>query len=255
MNKKTKLIAMITIPLAIAALLIIPASREIIFKIVKLLSTADPEPIKEYIRSFGSLAVVVSFLLMIFQSLAAPIPAFLITFANAAVFGWIGGAVLSWTSSMVGAIACFGIAKLYGRSAVAKLTGKTALESVDKFFEKFGAKSIFIARLLPFMPFDIVSYAAGLTPMKFIPFVLATGLGQLPATIIYSYAGKMLGGGARTFVYGLFIVFALVALTTLIKSIYNQRVKDKETKSNTNIALESDVDNSILVLEKETQNQ
>ena len=244
MNKKTKIIAMIALPLAIAALCIIPASREAILKIVKLLSTVDPEPIKEYIRSFGTLAILVSFLLMIFQSLAAPLPAFLITFANAAVFGWVGGAALSWISSLAGAAACFGIGKLYGRAAVAKLTGKTALESVDKFFEKFGAKSIFIARLLPFMPFDIVSYAAGLTPMKFLPFIIASALGELPATLIYSYAGKMLGGGASTFVFGLFIVFSIVALTSLIRSIYNQRNKDKDLKT---VATTS-------VSEKEAQN-
>jgi uncharacterized membrane protein YdjX (TVP38/TMEM64 family) len=131
---------------------------------------------------------------------------------------------------MVGASACFGIAKLYGRNAVSRLTGKASLEAVDKFFDKFGSKSIFIARLLPFMPFDIVSYAAGLTSMKFWPFFLATGLGQLPATIIYSYAGKMLGGGARTFVYGLFIVFALFALTSIIRSVYQQRADKKTDK-------------------------
>lgn len=215
---------MITLPLIIGGLLIIPASRALIFDIAKLFSAADPEPIKEYIRSFGFFAVAVSFLLMVFQSLVAPLPAFLITFANAAVFGWAWGAVLSWISSMVGAAACFGIAKLYGRNAVAKLTGKAALVSVDNFFDKFGGKSIFIARLLPFMPFDIVSYAAGLTSMTFWPFFVATGLGQLPATLVYSYAGKMLGGGARTFVYGLFIVFALVALTSLIRSVFNQRI-------------------------------
>lgn len=223
MNKKIKIIAMILLPIAIAILLIIPDSRAVLFKITNLFATANPEPIKEYILSYGSLSVVISFLLMVFQSLAAPLPAFLITFANAAIYGWVWGAILSWTSSMVGAVACFGIAKLYGRDVVAKLTGKTALKSVDDFLDKFGAKSIFISRLLPFMPFDIVSYAAGLTSMKFWPFVLATGLGQLPATIVYSYAGKMLGGGARNFVYGLFIVFALVALTSIIKSIYSKR--------------------------------
>lgn len=224
MNKKTKIIAMISLPIIIAILLIIPNSRAVLFNVIELFSTADPEPIKEYILSFGSLSVIISFLLMVFQSLVAPLPAFLITFANAAIFGWLWGALLSWTSSMVGAAACYGIARLYGRNTVVKLTGNTALESVDEFFDKFGAKSILIARLLPFMPFDIVSYAAGLTSMRFWPFILATGLGELPATIIYSYAGKMLAGGTSTFVYGLLIVFSLVTLTTIIRSIYNQRI-------------------------------
>jgi uncharacterized membrane protein YdjX (TVP38/TMEM64 family) len=234
MNKKQKLILMILLPLIVVVLLAIPESRAALSKFAKILSTADTEPVIAYIRSFGSLAVIISFVLMVFQSLAAPFPAFLITFANAAVFGWIGGAVLSWSSSMIGAAACFGIAKLYGRDAVSKLTGKTALSSVDDFFIKFGAKSIVIARLLPFMPFDIVSYAAGLTSMKFWPFFLATGIGQLPATIIYSYAGKMLGGGAKTFVTGLFIVFALFGVTSIIRSIYNQKV-GKAKKANSGI--------------------
>lgn len=214
---------MILLPVTIVTLFAIPESRAALLKFSKILSNTDTKPVIDYIRSFGPLAIVVSFILMVFQSLAAPFPAFLITFANAAVFGWVGGAVLSWISSMVGAAACFGIAKLYGRNAVSKLTGKTALSTVDNFFDKFGAKSIIVARLLPFMPFDIVSYAAGLTSMKFWTFFLATGLGQLPATIIYSYAGKMLGGGTKTFVTGLFIVFALFGLTSIIRSMYNQK--------------------------------
>jgi uncharacterized membrane protein YdjX (TVP38/TMEM64 family) len=227
MNRKKKITLMIFLPIIIILLFVIPESREALVKFSKVLSTTDTGPVTEYIRSFGPLAIVISFVLMVFQSLAAPFPAFLITFANAAVFGWIGGAILSWTSSMVGASACFGIGKLYGRDVVSKLTGKTALSSVDRFFDKFGAKSIVIARLLPFMPFDIVSYAAGLTSMKFWTFFLATGLGQLPATIIYSYAGKMLGGGAKTFVTGLFIIFSLFGLTSILRSIYNQKIAKK----------------------------
>lgn len=229
MNRKLKIAIMIILPIIILAIFLIPDSRNYIIKFAKVLSTTDSEPVKEYILSFGPLAIAISFALMVFQSLAAPLPAFLITFANAAIFGWVGGAALSWTSSMAGAAACFGIAKLYGRNTVSKLTGKTALASVDRFFDKFGGKSIVVARLLPFMPFDVVSYAAGLTSMKFWPFFLATGIGQLPATLVYSYAGKMLGGGAKTFVYGLFIVFSLVGLSTIIRSIYNQKTgKAKE---------------------------
>ncbi|MFH0976284.1 MAG: TVP38/TMEM64 family protein [Spirochaetota bacterium] len=228
MNKILKRGLMICIPVFIVIIMIIPATREYIFQIIKLFSSVDIEPIKEYIRSFGPLAVAVSFMLMVFQSVIAPLPAFLITFSNAAVFGWGWGALLSWSSAMAGAALCFGIAKLYGRSTVAKLTGKTSLKSVDKFFEKFGTHAILIARLLPFVPFDIISYGAGLTSMRFRHFIIATGLGQLPATVIYSYAGDMLAGGAKTFVFGLLIVFAFVALTILLRSIFTERIKIKK---------------------------
>jgi uncharacterized membrane protein YdjX (TVP38/TMEM64 family) len=162
---------------------------------------------------------------MIFQAIVAPLPAFLITFSNAAIFGWGFGAVLSWSSAMAGAAVCFGISRLYGRNTVAKLTGRTALASVDRFFERHGTQAILAARLLPFMPFDPVSYAAGLTPMRFWSFFIATGVGQLPATIVYSYAGDKLGGGAKTFVNGLFVVFAIVVVTTLLRAFYSERKK------------------------------
>ncbi|MBE0492252.1 MAG: TVP38/TMEM64 family protein [Sulfurospirillum sp.] len=201
-------------------LFFIPQVQKFTLDIVALFSSLDIAAIKAYILSFGIWAPVISFGLMIFQSVAAPLPSFLITFANAALFGWVYGAMLSWFSAMVGAILCFYIAKYLGRDFVEKLTSKTALQSVDGFFEKHGRYAILIARLLPFISFDIISYAAGLTKMKTKDFLIATGLGQLPATIIYSYAGEMLTGGVKAFVYGLLSLFAFSALIYLLKSVY-----------------------------------
>jgi uncharacterized membrane protein YdjX (TVP38/TMEM64 family) len=203
----------------------VPSVHALINKIVALFSKVDVQAIKEYIISFGLWAPVVSFLLMVFQSIVAPLPAFLITFANAALFGWIKGALLSWASAMAGAALCFYIARFYGRELVGKLTSKTALESVDQFFEKHGKYAVLIARLLPMVSFDVVSYAAGLTSIGFWEFFFATGIGQLPATIIYSYVGDMLVGSARTFVLGLLTIFAVSVMVLLVKKIR----KAKET--------------------------
>ena len=215
---------MIGVVLCVILLFAIPAGRNAIFSAIEMLGNADVEAVKAYILSFGPLAIVISILLMILQSIAAPIPAFLITFANAAVFGWIAGAVISWTGAMLGAAVCFGLARLFGRDVVAKITGKGALQSVDRFFVAYGAKSIFIARLLPFVPFDPISYAAGLTGMRFVPFLIATGLGQLPATLIYSYAGStMLSGNIKLFMYGLSALLVIGALSTILRNIYQKR--------------------------------
>lgn len=183
----------------------------------------DMVGLKEYILSFGILGPVVSFLLMIIQSVAAPLPAFVITFANAALFGWVYGAILSWTSAMAGAAICFYIAKFLGRNTVENLTSKFALDDVDKFFAKYGKHTILIARLLPFMSFDLVSYAAGLTSMSFSSFFIATGIGQLPATIVYSYVGGMLTGGAKLMMTGLLTLFALSILIYVIKKIWDEK--------------------------------
>ena len=190
------------------------------------LSNLDLDSLKQYILSYGALAPIISFILMLVQSVAAPLPAFLITFSNAALFGWVWGAVLSWSSAMAGAALCFFIAKFLGRDVVERLTSKYAIDSIDEFFDKYGKYTILVCRLLPFISFDIVSYAAGLTSMKFLPFFIATGIGQLPATIVYSYVGGMLTGGAKLFVTGLMILFALSVMIYMFKKIYN----DKESK-------------------------
>lgn len=221
-------IAVIVILLAcVLSYLFIPAVKSGLNKIFSMFATGDFTVIKDFVASYGAYAAAISFLLMVLQSVAAPLPAFLITFANASLFGWWKGAILSWASAMAGAALCYFIARLLGRDVVVKLTSKSGLESIDKFFEKYGRLSILIARLLPFISFDIVSYAAGLTSMSFLSFFIATGLGQLPATIIYSYVGGMLTGGARMIVYALFIMFALSALIVLLRRVYTDRQKKK----------------------------
>lgn len=202
---------------------LIPSVHVGMNKVFHMFATGDFHQVEAFVQSYGRYAMAISFLLMILQSVAAPLPAFLITFANASLFGWWQGAILSWTSAMAGAAVCFWIGRVLGRDAVIKLTSKAGLEQVDRFFDKHGAMSILIARLLPFISFDIVSYAAGLTSMSFWSFFIATGIGQLPATIVYSYVGGMLTGGSRKLVMGLMILFALSALVVLMKQVYNER--------------------------------
>ena len=71
------------------------------------------------------------------------------------------------------------------------------------------------------MSFDLVSYGEGLTYIDFVPFFIATGIGQLPQTIVYSYVGGMLTGGAQLLVTGLLILFALSIFIVLLKKIYS----------------------------------
>ncbi|WP_394863261.1 TVP38/TMEM64 family protein [Paraclostridium bifermentans] len=225
-KKKKSLILKIGILLLIIGIyLFVGPVNRFINQMIFYLSMLNLESLKQYILSFGIWAPIISFILMILQSVAAPLPAFLITFANAALFGWVKGALLSWTSAMAGAALCFYIARFLGRDTVEKLTSKFAIDSVDVFFNKYGKHTILIARLLPFISFDLVSYAAGLTSMSFVSFFIATGIGQLPATIIYSYVGDMLTGGAKLMMMGILTLSAISVLIYVLKKIYNDKNK------------------------------
>ncbi len=197
--------------------------RSMLIDMVAIMSHVDIDKAKEYILSFGIWAPVISAVMMILQAIAAPLPAFIITFANAAIFGWWQGALLSWSSSMAAAALCFVLSRWFGRGLTEKLASRFALEQIDLFFARHGQYAILISRLLPFVSFDVVSYAAGLTPIKTRYFLLATGIGQLPATLIYSYVGGMLTGGAQLFVTGLLTLFAVTVAIYLIKRVYHKK--------------------------------
>lgn len=223
-----KVILLAVILILVIVYFAVPSVNAWVNKVFHMFRTGDFDTMHEFIANYGPYAMAISFMLMIFQSVIAPLPAFFITLANANLFGWWQGAILSWSSAMAGAVLCFYIARILGRDAVEKLTSKTALKKVDDFFEKYGKRSILIARLLPFISFDIVSYAAGLTPIRFWDFFIATGIGQLPATIVYSYVGGMLTGGARMLFFGLTMLFALFILIALARQIWTNKQDEKE---------------------------
>ncbi len=230
-NKKktqTKLYILAVLAILCLVYFLVPSVNAYVNQVASVLGSANVDTVVAFIRSYGAYAMAFSFALMVFQSAIAPLPAFLITFANAAIFGWWQGAILSWSSSMAGAALCFYLARALGRDTVEKYAGKGALASVEGYFEKYGSRTILVCRLLPFVSFDAISYFAGLTPIKFWPFFIATGVGQLPATIIYSYVGGMLTGGVKYFVTALLCIFSLGILVMIVRRIYMERQEKKK---------------------------
>lgn len=196
-----------------AALLLyflVPPLRGQVDQAARLLAGGELAPVRDYLRGFGWWGPLVSILLMVLQALALPLPAFLITFANAWLYGWAWGALLSWSGAMLAAMICYGLARWFGRPLVERLVGRTALAAADGFFHRCGPQAVLVARLVPVVSFDLVSYAAGLTSIGPWTLCWATGLGQLPATIVYSYLGDSLGAGAQKFLWGLALAFLLV---------------------------------------------
>lgn len=99
-----------------------------------------------------------------------------------------------------------------GREVVEKLTGKTVLDSMDGFFTRYGKHTIPGSVGYCLCPFrsNQLCCRSDFNPFSLV--FIATGLGQLPATIVYSPAGSMLTGGTFWFVTGLFILFALTVV-------------------------------------------
>ena len=235
-SKASSLAAIALLALAVASYLWLPVVNQSVNAIVSILTIADvPQAIqrfREYLLGFGVWAPLVSAVLMVFQAVVAPLPAFVLTFTNGLLFGWAWGAVLSWSSAMVGAMLCFWIARALGRPVVERLVGGSkSLEVSDLFFTRYGNRTILITRLLPFVSFDIISYGAGLTPISIRSFLLATGIGQLPATIVYSYLGQNLTGSIQVLFWVFSITTAVFVLGWIVGPGFFRRLR-QNSKAN-----------------------
>lgn len=188
-----------------------------------ILVSGDVEAVRDYILSYGAWAPVISASLMVLQALAAPLPAFLITFANGLAFGAFWGGMLSLASATLAAAISFGISHALGRTVVEALVGKQSLGGADRWFERHGVYAVLVARLIPIVSFDVISYAAGLTRMGFWKFLAATIIGMAPATFVYSYLGEQ----APQYIDAMLIIFGVVVAALIIVAVIRRRRREK----------------------------
>ena len=210
-------IAFLSVILGLSVLVLSHAAlRESVTDIVAKFQNV--ETLRDYIAGYGALAPLVSALLMVLQSVIAPMPAFLITFANGLLFGVWWGAALSWSSAMLGAALCFFLARALGRPVGVNLLSASAMNTSDRIFQRYGQHTVLIARLVPVISFDVISYGSGLTSMRFVWFAVATGIGQLPATLLYSYLGDRVSGSIKALFWAFGIVIAVSIIIWLVKT-------------------------------------
>jgi uncharacterized membrane protein YdjX (TVP38/TMEM64 family) len=183
-----------------------------------ILIAGNLDQVIKLIRSWGVAAPLMSVLLMITQAIVAPIPAFLVTAANGMIFGSFWGALISWIGALMGALTSFYIARLFRKVALRKIVrNQKTVEFIRHAGEKRGLYVILLARLLPFISFDIISYMAGLSGIRPWAFILGTALGMLPATIIYTFIGHEVPVMEKNFpillTYTVVFIFMLVVFS------------------------------------------
>jgi uncharacterized membrane protein YdjX (TVP38/TMEM64 family) len=69
-----------------------------------------------------------------------------------------------------------------------------SIQSAERMFKKYGLQAVFVARIVPFVPFDAISYGAGLVGVPYSRFLVATAIGCIPGVIAYSYIGNIIAG-------------------------------------------------------------
>ncbi len=177
--------------LALAGLvyLLVPGVRTEVSSVIAMMLAGNVAGLRDYLLSYGIWAPIVSILLMLLQALIAPLPASLVLFANGLAFGTLPGIVISLTGQLLASLVCFGLARVVGRTVVERLISPRALAVADGWFERWGLLGILLARMVPGPGFDAVSYAAGLTRVRPLPFLGATAIGSMPQIALYAWLG------------------------------------------------------------------
>lgn len=154
--------------------------------------------VADYLRGFGIWTPLISLLLMTVQTVIAPLPGSLIASANGAVFGIWVGTLLSWLGGLLGGSVAFAIARWLGADAAQRFLGRTRLAAFNELGEREGFWAVLVARLIPLISFDLISYLAGLSTMRYRHFLLATSIGMLPGTFAWTALGHDLARAQTT---------------------------------------------------------
>lgn len=123
-------------------------------------------------------------------------PAFLLTFAAGAVFGLWRGTLYTYVGALLGATAVFGLSRI-GRGGVVRwLDRNRRMAAVRQAIVGRSLWIMFLLRLSPLVPYNLLNYALSLSGVRYRDYALAM-VGMLPAILMYAYYGKVVGDVAK----------------------------------------------------------
>lgn len=120
-------------------------------------------------------------------------PGSILTLAAGAIFGIVQGTIYVFIAATLGASAAFLVSRNLARGAIERrLTGNPRFAAIDRAVGAQGRRIVFLLRLSPVFPFNLLNYALGLTNVRFADYFVAS-VGMLPGTLLYVYYGKLVG--------------------------------------------------------------
>ena len=147
----------------------------------------------------------------------SPIPSAPIALASGAAYGQVWGTLYVLLGAEIGALLAFTLARRLGRDLIERWLGRHTLPTWMQCSDRL-VWIVFASRLMPFISFDAVSYAAGLTSLSGKRFALATLLGIAPASFILAHFGHEMRSGDAQRIF--FTVLGGLALFSMLFMFY-----------------------------------
>lgn len=181
------------------------------------------ELLKRLFHSYGKWSKLIFLLIYGLKPLVVIIPASVLSIAAGTFYGPLYGTILSVIGVFLAGTTGFYLARFLGKDFVDKmLKGKVA--KIEGDIEKRGFEIILFMRLSVIFPLDVLSYAAGLSKIKYKDFILGTVLGTFPEMVAYSYLGTNIHHPfSKQTVIAIIIVLLLAIIPVIIKRIKNKK--------------------------------
>ena len=203
----SKLILLVIIVAGIPAFLYLKYGAE-------LFSKDSAERVVDYLKANSSIAALLIICIQIVQVVICFLPGQPVQFAASYMFGVMRGFALSITGAVIGTVISFYLAKLLGNDAMNLFFGKEKVQDYKKKLDSGrGLLLAFLIYLIPGIPKDLVSYVAGISDMRFRPFLLVATVGRIPGMLGSLMLGHFFG---RQDYRAMIIIAVIVAVMLLI---------------------------------------
>ena len=146
----------------------------------------------EWVGTLGALGPVV-FIAAYAVATVGGVPGSLLTLAAGAIFGLWAGTLWVLLGATLGASGAFVVARYVARQAVERrVLADPRFAAIDRAIAEQGRRVVFLLRLSPAVPFNLLNYLLGLTRVRYLDFLVAS-VGMIPGTMLYVYAGQVAG--------------------------------------------------------------
>jgi uncharacterized membrane protein YdjX (TVP38/TMEM64 family) len=224
-NKKKKLIAYVFLIAAFLSVVVYLGIR-LGPRITEL--AQKPQELKDMLKSFGWKGVLIFIGLQVLQVVVAAIPGEFVQIAGGYIYGTFAGTLYSLAGIVTGSVLVFAVARLIGYPVVKIFVAPKQLEKFSFMMNsKRSEAAMFILFLIPGIPKDILTYIAGLTPVKPLKFFAIITIGRLPALL----GSSIIGHSTQQGNYGIAITVSTIAVILFaVGLIFRDRIIDWANK-------------------------
>ena len=189
----------------------------------------DSAALETWITQFGPWAPVVFFCAYVLATLLF-LPGLLFTLASGALFGPYLGTLIALVGATVGATAAFLVARYVLADWIQSRT-PARVKRVIEGVEDEGWRFVAMTRLIPFIPFNALNYALGLTRIRLVSYALASFVFMAPGAAAYAYlghAGRSLATGDGDLVQNALLGLAVLGLVGFMPRLIKRFVKGRK---------------------------